>query len=506
MAAFPTGPSLPEPIRDVAPALGLSNSKNRTRSPDNADNCPRPTDACPGGIERASRKHAAKAAFPLIPGGAGVGTAIALSRAGMIPSTSAMDKPVAKARGLSPRVLVAAGLAAAGLVALVLAVPALRRWSRADRAVDASTLRLADVQRGDLERDVSAQSRIVAALHPTLFSPAQGTVTVAVKAGTQVKKGQVLARVESPELMSRLVQERSTLLSIQSDYERQRIAARQASLRSKQGVDILRVRLAAARRALERARQTFDQGLLNKVDYEKAQDDVEVASLELKNAEDSSGLERETLEFEVKNRAQLVARQRSVSTELQRQVEGLTIAAPFDGMVATVNVQDRDAVVRDAPILTVVDLSAFEVEFDLPENYATDVTPGTPAEVLFEGKTYPGRVTAISPEIKDSQVKGTVVFEGKPPTGLRQSQRVTTRIVMEKKTGVVKVPRGPFLESGAGRHAYVVDGGVAVRREIAVGAVSVSEVEIVRGLSPGERIVVSDTSVFDGARTVLIRN
>jgi len=115
-------------------------------------------------------------------------------------------------------------------------------------------------------------------------------------------------------------------------------------------------------------------------------------------------------------------------------------------------------------------------------------------------------VTAISPEIKDSQVKGTVVFEGKPPTGLRQSQRVTTRIVMEKKTGVVKVPRGPFLESGAGRHAYVVDGGVAVRREIAVGAVSVSEVEIVKGLNPGERIVVSDTSVFDGARTVLIRN
>jgi HlyD family secretion protein len=52
----------------------------------------------------------------------------------------------------------------------------------------------------------------------------------------------------------------------------------------------------------------------------------------------------------------------------------------------------------------------------------------------------------------------------------------------------------------------VVDGGVAVRREIAVGAVSVSEVEIVKGLNPGERIVVSDTSIFDGARTVLIRN
>jgi HlyD family secretion protein len=424
----------------------------------------------------------------------------------MIPNTSAMDKPVEKARGISPRVLIAGALAAAFLVSVVLAIPVLRRWARADRAVSAATLRVAEVTRGDLERDVSAQGRIVAALHPTLFSPAQGTVSLGVKAGTQVKKGQVLARVESPELMSRLVQERSTLLSVRSDFERQRIAARQALLRSRQNVEVLRVRLAAVKRALERAQQTFDQGLLNKVDHEKAQDDVQVAGLELKNAEDSVGLEQETLEFEVKNRGQLVARQQSVVTELQRQVEGLAIAAPFDGMVATVDVQDRDAVARDAPILTVVDLSAFEVEFDLPENYAADVAPGTPAEVSFEGRTYPGRVTTVSPEIRDSQVKGTVVFEGEPPTGLRQSQRVITRLVMERKSGVVKVPRGPFLESGAGRHAYVVDGGVAVRREIEVGAVSVSEVEIVKGLDPGERVVVSDTSTFDGARTVLIRN
>ena len=76
---------------------------------------------------------------------------------------------------------------------------------------------------------------------------------------------------------------------------------------------------------------------------------------------------------------------------------------------------------------------------------------------------------------------------------------------MERKTGVVKTARGPFLESGGGRQAYVVDNGVAVKREIQVGAVSVSEVEILKGVSPGEKVVVSDTSVFEGARTVLIR-
>jgi HlyD family secretion protein len=191
---------------------------------------------------------------------------------------------------------------------------------------------------------------------------------------------------------------------------------------------------------------------------------------------------------------------------LQRQVDELTIVAPFDGMVANVAVQDRDAVVRGQPVLTIVDLSAFEVEIDVPENYGREVPSGTPAEILYEGKTYEGRVTAMSPEIRDSQVRGTVAFVGDPPDGMRQSQRVTTRIVLERRNGVLKVPRGPFLESGGGRRVWVVDQGIASLREIQVGATSVGEVEILRGLEPGETIVLSDTTLFGAAKTVLLRN
>jgi HlyD family secretion protein len=423
----------------------------------------------------------------------------------MIRSSSAMDKPVEEPRRSSSRTLMLGGLGVALVAFLAFAIPAMGRWARADRAIESSRIRVGDVSRGDLERDVSAQGRIVAALHPTLFSPAQGTVVLAVRAGTDVKEGQLLAKVESPELVSRLVQERSTLLSLQSDLGRSQIAARQSDLRNKQAVDVLTVRLAAARRALSRAQSLFDQGLLNRTDYETVQDTVQVSELELRNAQDTTRLEKETLEFEVKNRGLSVARQQAITAEMQRQADGLRVVAPFDGMVATVNVQDRDAVAQNQPILMIVNLSTFEVEFDIPENYASDVTPGTPAEILYEGKTYPGRVTTVSPEIKDSQVKGTLVFEGQPPAGLRQSQRVSTRLVLEKKTNVLKVPRGPFLESGGGRHAYVVENGVASRREIAVGAVSVAAVEVTKGLSAGDKIVLSDTSVFEGAKTVLIR-
>jgi HlyD family secretion protein len=423
----------------------------------------------------------------------------------MITGTSAMDKAIERPRGMTRRRGILLAASAALLLGAALAVPAVRRWAQTERSVPAARLRFADVVRGDLERDVAAQGRIVAALHPTLFSPAQGIVALEVKAGTVVSKGQELARVDSPELLSRHNQERSSLLSLQADLGRQEIAARQAVLRSRQSVDVLTMRRNAARRARERAEELFKEGLLNSVDHERAQDDLQTAELELKNAHETALLEKETLEFELRNRRLAVERQASVARELQRQVELLRIVAPFDGMVATVSVQDRDAVGPNQAILTIVDLSAFEVEFDVPENYATLLAPGTRAEILYEGRTYPGKVTVVSPEVRDSQVRGTVVFDGETPPGLRQSQRVSVRMVLERKDGVLKTARGPFLESGGGRHAYVVEDGIARRRDIGVGAVSVSEVEIVRGLREGERIVVSDTSVFEGAGTVLIR-
>ncbi|HKC25808.1 MAG TPA: efflux RND transporter periplasmic adaptor subunit [Thermoanaerobaculia bacterium] len=423
----------------------------------------------------------------------------------MIPSLSAMDKPVEKPKGVSKTTI---AIGAAGIVILVsaaFAIPAARRWSRAERSVAAHEIRVGTVARGELLRDASAQGKVVAALHPTLFSPSQGIVTLLVKAGAEVKKGQPLARIESPELSSKLAQERAGLQSMESSLERQKITARQQALKNAQNVDLLEVKLQAATRLLERAQRTFDEGLLNKTDYEKAKDDLKVAQLELANAKTSSKLDEETAAFDIRDRELQVTRQASISTELTRQLGQTNIAAPFDGLVASVGVQDRDAVAASQPILTVVNLEKYEVEITLPENYAADVAPGTAALIAYEGREYPGKVTAISPEIRDSQIKGTVVFDGTSPQNLRQSQRVSVRMVFEKKPDVLKLPRGPFLESGAGRSAYVLANGVATKRDIEVGAVSVSEVEVVKGLSEGDKVIVSDTSEWNGAKTVLVR-
>jgi HlyD family secretion protein len=193
-----------------------------------------------------------------------------------------------------------------------------------------------------------------------------------------------------------------------------------------------------------------------------------------------------------------------VVADLERRVGELEMRSPVDGMVGGVAVIQKAAVQRDAPIVTVVDLSAFEIEFRVSEGYASQLAIGMPVEIRYGNDNLRGEVTAVSPEIKQNEVTGRVRFVGEPPAGVRQNQRVSIRILMDRRDDVLKVERGAFYEASGGKYAYVVHDGVAQRRPITTGAASVRDVEIQGGLEVGDEIVISDTDIFADAERVRI--
>jgi HlyD family secretion protein len=128
------------------------------------------------------------------------------------------------------------------------------------------------------------------------------------------------------------------------------------------------------------------------------------------------------------------------------------------------------------------------------------------AEITINNATVHGKLSALSPEVVKNQVLARVRFDGKQPDGLRQSQRVSARLLIEEKPNVVMVQRGPFVESEGGRFAYLVKDGVAVRTPVQLGATSISSVEILSGAKPGDKIVISGTDTFKNAQRVSINN
>lgn len=395
-------------------------------------------------------------------------------------------------------------------VALLLTVwmtaPAIQRWSQAQESVSESRLRLATVTRGDFVRDISVQGRVVAAVSPVLYASDMGTITFAVESGDSVKSGQILATIDSPELQNRLLQEKSRLASLEVEYQRQNISTQQQQLENQKALDSAGITLKASRRELARAQQAFDQGAYTAVELDRARDDLETAEVLHRHAEMDAELDNNRLEFELQTRQLDVDQQKLLVEDVERQVNSLTLISPVDGIVGNLLVDQKTNVIRNQPVLSVVDLSAFEIEVLVPESYVDDLAIGMVAEVRSGNQVNNATLVAISPEIIDNQVTARLRFEQPVPEGLRQNQRLSTRIMLEQRQNVLMVPRGQFVESGNGRIAYVVRDGMAYRTPIVMGATSLSSIEILEGLQLGDTIVVSSTDLFNGADTVLINN
>lgn len=422
---------------------------------------------------------------------------------GRIRDTSGQDHASVTPVRRSRRTLLLTAAAAAGTLALAGWVTS--SWLNGARSFDASRLRIATVTRGDLVRDLSAEGRVIAANSPTLYAIAAGTVSLKIVAGDKVTLGQALAVIDSPELRSKLVQEESTLASLEAEASRAALNAQIARANAQRALDQASVDRTAAQRDLERYQRAFDGGAVPKNDLNRAQDMMKKAEIGMSAAQRDFQLQSAGAGLDARNKQLQAQRQRAVVEEAQRQVDALTLRAPFDGQVGQVQVPQGTQVTAHGPVLSVVDLSKFEVEIKVPESFARDLGIGMPTQITANNAQYAGEIAAVSPEVVNGEVTARVRFaKGKQPPGLRQNQRLSVRIVMDTRHNVLMVERGPFIDQDGGHSAYVMDGNSAVRRAITAGASSMSQVELRSGVKAGDRIVVSGTDQFNNADRVRI--
>lgn len=421
-----------------------------------------------------------------------------------IKDTSDQDIVIAPQKNKTKQFL----LIAIGFVILITLIwqvaPAASRWSQAQKSVSLERVRIATITRGDFIRDISVLGRVIAAIKPTVYSPADGTISLEVEAGHEVKKDQILARLDSPELTNQLFQQQAILERLKSSLARQKIQAKKQQLIDQKAVDLANVKLTTAKREKRRSDLGYEKNVINQIDFEKAKDDLENASLLYKHAVQDAQLNSESLDFESKSISLDLHQQTLYVAELQRQVDGLTITSPVNGIVGNLSTDNKTFLTKNQPILMVVDLSNFEVEIDIPESYADDLAIGMDVEVSFEQQRFSARLVTISPEILNNQVTGRVRFNSETPEKLRQNQRLNTQIILAHKTDVLQVKRGQFLDSSGGKFAYKVKNGIAQKTPILVGARSLSHIELLSGLKEHDQIIISNTDLFNSAQQVLI--
>ncbi|MFG6456495.1 efflux RND transporter periplasmic adaptor subunit [Roseateles sp. BYS96W] len=416
--------------------------------------------------------------------------------------TSEQDRPLLTRPKRWPWLL-AGGAVIAAVLALTMG-GRLRQALSTDAAVSTARLSIATVDYAPLTRDVAGEGRVVAAQSPTLFAQGAGTATLAVKAGDPVKQGQVLATIDSPELTNRLAQERSNVDALRADLARAEVEARQQAAALQSAFENARIDQQTAQNDLARQTQAFEAGATARMQVERAQDALAKATLALDQARDLRGLKTDSLKLDVQAKQSALARQQLLVAELQRQVAELNVRSPVDGQVGQLFIADRTNVARDARLLSVIDLSALEVQMQVAESFARELQPGMPGEISGNGQHWAGLVSSVSPEVVNGEVSARLRFDGRQPEQLRQNQRLSVRVLLDKRDKVLGVARGSFVDESGGSYAYVVRGGVAEKMAVKLGARSLDRVEVLSGLAAGDRVVISGSDNFKGADRVLM--
>ncbi|MEQ3514366.1 HlyD family efflux transporter periplasmic adaptor subunit [Pseudoalteromonas sp. BZB3] len=422
----------------------------------------------------------------------------------MIRDTQGQDKQVTPRRNSKKWLLLASGLLATTALTAY-SVPKFSQLLSTDLVVSQSVIQTAFVERGDMLEDIRVEGKTLAAINPAVYAIAPGTVTLHVKAGDNITQGQDLLSINSPELRNQLLQEQATLARLETEFNRQKITTEQRLLDTQQRAELARVDLEAASSAMERANASIEKQIISKLELEEKIVALKRAELNKKHAIEALSLEQKSLNFELKIAELALTRQQHLTQELERQVAALTIQSPLTGIVGTVNVQQKQHVQRDAELMSLVDLSELEVEAFIPENLADELAIGLAANIQINQQTYPATLVAISPEVEQGRVAGRIRFDQQPEK-LRQNQRVSAQLILSQKQDVLKIKRGAFVETGAGKIAYLINEGQAQRQSISIGAKSIHEVELTSGVKAGDKLIISSLAAFQNQQNVMLSN
>ena len=371
-------------------------------------------------------------------------------------------------------------------------------------SVPKNSLKMASVVRGDLVEQFKVQGKIVSLATPTLYSSAQGYVHFLVQSGDLVAKGQHIASIKNPDLLSELEQEQRKLKNILSAQQRLIIKTQRDSYQAQRNIELSKMRHTAIKQEFKRSENGVKIGIVTSIAHDELAYRLHIAQVKTQYAQKDYQLLKKHLEFELDIQSQEVELQKLRIATVRRKVAELKLVSPSDGVVGDILLSQNSAIENARPLLTIVDHHQLAIEVEIPESYAPKLNKFTQFDVNVFNSELSAKIVAISPEIIKGKFQVRAKFTNAPPKQLKQNQSITVLLAFKGKTNVLKLVKGPFLDTNEGKYAFVVKGDEAIKTNILLGKESQREVEVISGLNEGDVIVVSSIRGFSKNERLLI--
>ena len=396
----------------------------------------------------------------------------------------------------------------AGALFLVFVLWLLLRDNSSTLRVDARTISVGQVVRGEFNDYIRVTGQ-VQPITTVQLSPLEAGIVerLVVEEGTSVKKGDVLVVLSNTSLTLEILNSEAELAEKQNILRNTLISMEQEKLSLRQDKAQLDLDVSRKKRAWQQNEELYRNALIAREEWLQSKEDYELAEKKRelnieRQVQDSlyRSVQIEQMEENLDNM------KRNMQLIRQR-IDNLQVKSPIDGEVGLLDVVLGQSVSSGQKIGQVNDLSDYKVEAQIDESYIDRVRAGLDATFERQDTAFTMRLRKVYPEVRNGQFRADFTFVGAHPRNIRSGQTYYLHLELGQPTDAVIIPRGSFYQSTGGAWIYVLapEGDRAYKRQIRIGRQNPQYYEVLEGLEPGERVIVSGYENY-GANDVLILN
>lgn len=417
-----------------------------------------------------------------------------------------MDKVIEKKKGIAAAFTKRAVPYWMGGVVVLFVLWLLVRDNQSVLRVNSQTLSMGQVTRGEFNDYIRVTGQVMP-MTTIQISPLEGGVveTIVAEEGSKVKKGDVILILNNESLDLQILNAEADLAEKENILRNTMISMEQQKLSLRQDMLQLGVEVRRLKRAYDSSKELYQEKLIAKEEWLKAEEDYLLAldKLELvKNRSQQDSLYRTV---QIEQMEESLQNMRRNMLMIRKRKDNLTIKAPIDGELGLLDVVLGQSISAGTKVGQINNLDSYKIEAQVDEHYIDRVTSGLVAQFERQDEKYNTIIRKVYPEVRDGKFKADFKFDGQQPANIRIGQTYYLNLQLGQPEEALLIPRGTFYQKTGGRWIYVVseDGTQASRREIRIGRQNPQYYEVLDGLNPGEKVIVSGYDSF-GDNDVLI--
>jgi HlyD family secretion protein len=400
--------------------------------------------------------------------------------------------------------------ATAGIIVVSVVSYVLANLEPAAPVVEAGTVWEDTVKRGPMVRDVRGLGTLVPEDIRWIPATTQGRVErIVLRPGTPVKANSVILELSNPQLEQELLNAELQLQSAEASLANLRVQVQNDLLNQRATAASIEADYKRAEMQVQMNEALAKDQLISQLQLRQSQLDAQQLSVRNKIAQEQLDSRADSGRAQLAVQQAAVDQARAVIELRRRERDELKVRAGIDGVLQVIpaEIAEGARVAPGANLARVANPSRLKAEIKVAETQARDIQIGQRAEIDTRHGFIPGKVVRIDPSVQNGTRTVDVSLDGELPRGAVPDLSVDGKIILEKLDDVVYVGRPAF---GADQAVVMLfkkdpDGAGATRVQVKLGRTSVNTVEVVEGLSVGDKVILSDMSAWDAFDRVRLR-